>query len=102
MEVGVLLFFLLFGEAASLLSLQVVDKVLNGVALLLAAAETVEIKFLQLGRGVLFTIALKNHLFPLFLALLASLVVTVLVVLWVRRCVLVMSLVLYMRLPKFK
>ena len=92
MQVRVLL--LLF-EAGGLLGLQVLNKVLNGEALLLAAAETVEIKLLQLGRGVL-TITLKNHPFPPVLAVLAGALLAVLVGLWVGRCVLAMSLVLYM------
>lgn len=41
MRVGILLFFLL--EAGGFLSPQVLNKVLNGVVLLLAAAETIEI-----------------------------------------------------------
>lgn len=80
--VGILLIFLFFREEGSLLSSKILNKVLNGVALILTAAETVEIKFLQLSRRIFLTITLKNNPFPLFFSVLASSIITVLVRFW--------------------
>lgn len=95
MQAAVLLFLLL--KAGGLFGPQVLNKVLNGVVLLLAAAETVEIKFLQLAGGVL-TITLKQRLVLLFHAVLGGRLRAVVVVLWIGEGVLAMGLVLYMRI----
>lgn len=94
-QAAVLLFLLL--KAGGLFGPQVLNKVLNGVVLLLAAAETVEIKFLQLAGGVL-TITLKQRLVLLFHAVLGGRLRAVVVVLWIGEGVLAMGLVLYMRI----